>query len=329
MIAVRAIPGGGKNFIATLISKHYHSNDMMYYDGIFNEYFHSPHLDMNVTGSIRQPFWNGKKWIIISSDQKNNPIIMHEHEWWDDKSGIVKKFNLYKQSSGKVGVNPEKFSKNITEGFFIFCNEKEELNFVLKLIHIKVNGFRPLIVYDEKNNCSTAQQSINGLNLRALTSLGKGNDARFTIELAEKKMPYKKWIYFWKKYCIFIKQFPYMHTFSYFSMNYITQWLENNMSWDLYNPDIFLYYLEIHRENVKKINFNSVSLQSEQNKLEEVRKLQKENNMILHEINYKDLFFDLKPTGTILDNYMDEIKEYTDRNMRLIEGYESFYGKIL
>jgi hypothetical protein len=269
------------------------------------------------------------KGVIISAYEKNNPIITHEHEWWDDHSGIVKKFKLYKQSSGRVGVNPEKFSKNITEGFFIFCDEKKVLDFILKLIHIKVNGVRPLIVYDEKNNSSTAQQTIQALNLRALTSLGKGNDARFTIELANTKIFYKTWMEIWKKYCIFIKQFPYIHSFSYFSMNYITEWLEKDMSWDLYNPDIFLYYLEVHRENVKKINFNSISLEYEQNKLKQVRELQKRNNMILHKINYKDLFLNFKPTNTILDNYMSEIKEYTDRNIRLVAEYESFYGKIL
>ena len=324
MIAIRALPGGGKNFVATLLSKHYQSNDMMYYDNIFNEYFHSPHLDMNPSGNIKQPFWNGNKWITISAYEKNNPIIMHEHEWWVDQSRMVRKFDLYKQSSGRIGINPEKFGKNITEGFFIFCDEKKVLDFILKLIYIKVNGIRPSIVYDEKCNSSTAQQTIQGLNLRVLTSLGKGNDVRFTIELVNTKISYKIWIEIWKKYCIFIKQFPYTHSFSYFSMKYIAEWLEKNMSWDLYNPDIFLYYLEIHKETVL-----SISLEYEQNKLRQVKELQKKNNMILHEINYRDLFLDFKPTGTILDNYMGEIKQYTDRNIKMVAEYEAFYGKIL
>ena len=46
-------------------------------------------------------------------------------------------------------------------------------------------------------------------------------------------------------------------------------------------------------------------------------------------IAYKDMFLDLLNTATPFDNFKPEIKEYTKRNLQLIEMFENFYGEIL
>lgn len=331
MKTVRAIPGAGKNYIATLLSKHYHSNDAMHYDNVFNEYFHSPHLDQDENGRIKQPFWDENKWIIISGNPKENSIVTHEHEIWDDKSGIVKKFKLFNQSNGKVGLDPEKFTQSIKECYFIYCDEKEELDFACKLISIKINGARPLIVYDDETNSSTGEKSVSAAKLSVITSLGKSREVLSMLNAVQEKIPYKDWINIWREYCIFIQQFPYFYPFSYNSVGYIIHWLHENMSWDLCNADIFLWYLEECTENLRTVNFKQDLFKSgtEKKQLEKARQLQKENGMILHEIKYSDLFFHQKPTGTVLDNYLDDIKAYTEKNIKIIQEYENFYGKIL
>jgi hypothetical protein len=324
MIAVRAIPGAGKNFIATLLSKHYHSDNVMYYDKIFNEYFHSPYIIHNNLGYIKQPFWNGKNWDIIPSVQIENPIIMHEHEWINDGTGLVNGFKIYDQTNGKIGLKSN-WINYIVKGFFIYCDKQNEIDFVQKMLHIKVNGSRPLIVYDEKTESSTAEYSFEAQKLRLIGSLGKGFDLRNMIDYAMTKMTYKEWIYMWKQFCIFVNQFPYMVPFSFHNIIYFHDWLNDDMKWDLFNSDIFLLHLEIW----KKKNKNLFNLEYEKNKLNEIEKFKNRYGMQLYKINYSDLFFYQKPTGTVLDNYMDEIKKYSERNMKLLCDYESFYGKIL
>jgi hypothetical protein len=333
MIAVRAIPGAGKNFIATILSQHYNDCCLMYWDSVYNEYFHSQYLMTDINGPIKELIWDNKKWKILSGTERNDPIITHEHELINDQLGVVKRFKVYKESSGKIGINPEKFAEKITEGFFIYCDDQKILDFLTKLIYIKVNGYRPIISYDDLTSISSVSKSLESMKIQTITNGGKNNRPRDIIIKANSKMSYKEWINLWKQFSIFTKIFPYSHPLSRFNLNYVDFWLQDNMSWDLFDKNKYLKFLndrkDFHIKDLMIRNGETVTPHTELQKLDEVRKLKKQNNMILHEINYSDLFFDLKPTGTTLDNYMNEIKEYTDRNMKLIEGYESFYGKIL
>ena len=319
MIAVRAIPGAGKNFIATLISKHYHSNDFMYYDENSNEYFHSPHLTIAKNGKIKTPFWHNNKWKIISTEENESKILMHEHEWCYDPG--VNRFKFYKQSSGKVGIDVDKFLNIINEGYYIFTNDQKTDDFIKKLIYIKSNYSRPPIIFDD--NSSILQKNIDALNLRLFTVACLNSSRTIdTMKIINKVMGIKEWLKIWQKYCIFLKQFPYIAPMSPFSQYHIIKWVTEKKKWNLCDENIFLLNLELY----KKSNINQLD---KSENLEKIKELQKKTNMILYEINYKDLFFDLKPTGTILDNYMNEIRTYTERNRKLIDDYESFYGKIL
>ena len=329
MIAVRAIPGAGKNFIATLLSRHYNDKTLIYYDKVFNEYFHREYLISDSNGPIKEIFWGNSKWNIVSGKEITNPIITHEHELINDDFGMVKRFNIYKQSSGRIGISPEEYSKNINESFFIFCNDKKTLDFLKKLIHIKSNGYRSIIAYSELDNSVTFEKSFNSLKLQAVTNGGKLSKPNNIITLANEQMNYKEWINVWKKFNIFLKEFPYAYSFSRFNLNYLGIWLQNNRSWDLFNKEIYLSFMKNNNCHVKNNMNANITLETELKKLFEIRDLQKQTKMILHEINYKDLFLDFKSTNTILDNYMDEIKAYTERNIRLADDYESFYGKIL
>jgi hypothetical protein len=329
MIAIRALPGAGKNFIATLLSKHYNINNLMCYDEKFNEYFHSSYLLSDDKGEVKHPFWINNKWKILNSKKIKNLKLVHDHDWFDDGSGMVRKFRLYNITNGKVGIDSNEFNEKITEGFFIFCNNMKDIEFIFKLYIIKMCGQRPLIVYNNKNNISTASETYESIYLRMISSSGNCNDIQNTMYDVNKKLSYIEWIQIWRKYCNFIKKFPFIHVLSQLNMHYISTWLDANKKFNLFDENNFLTHYELYKINFKNNYFKNINLDNEQIKLNQVRKLQKQNNMILHEINYKDLFLDFKPTGTVLDNYMDEIKEYTTRNMKLIEDYESFYGKIL
>jgi hypothetical protein len=333
MIAVRAIPGAGKNFIATLLSKHYNDNSLMYWDSVYNEYFHSQYLVADTNGPIKELIWDNNKWKILSGTEISNPIIVHEHELINDHLGVVKRFQAYKKSSGKIGINPEEFVENITEGFFIFGDDQETLNFLTKLIYIKVNGYRPIISYNDLTGISSITKSLESLKIQTITNGGKNNKPRDLILKANNKMSYQEWINLWKKFCIFSKKFPYSHPLSRSNLYYIDSWIKDNMLWDLFDEHKYLNFIkdnkDFHIKDLMVRDNQIVTPQTELQKLEEVRELKKKNGILLYEINYKDLFLDFKPTNTVLDHYIDEIKAYTAHNVKLINEYEDFYGKIL
>jgi hypothetical protein len=55
----------------------------------------------------------------------------------------------------------------------------------------------------------------------------------------------------------------------------------------------------------------------------------KQSNPNIKEISYKDLFLDQIETGTVFDNFKNEIAEYTKRNLQLVETIENYFGEIL
>ena len=146
-------------------------------------------------------------------------------------------------------------------------------------------------------------------------------------------MSYQEWINLWKKFCIFSKKFPYSHPLSRSNLYYIDSWIKDNMLWDLFDEHKYLNFIKDNKDfHIKDLMIRDnqiVTPQTELQKLEEVRELKKKNGILLYEINYKDLFLDFKPTNTVLDHYIDEIKAYTAHNVKLINEYEDFYGKIL
>lgn len=325
MIAVRGLPGAGMKYISTLLSNYYHSNDVMYYDSNFNEYFHNAHLDQNKNGRIEQSFWDKNKWVTISGNPKENSIIMQEH---DIEHG--KKFRQFRKSNGRVGLDPKKFIQSMNECYFIYCDEKKELDFIQKLIFIKSKGYRPIIVYDNETNISSEQMSKSAVNLRMITSLVGGNMPPMLINKVQEKISYKDWINIWKEYCTFIQQFPYSFPLSYDNLNYIFYWLEENMSWNLYDTNMYMSYIQECMKVASGRKYTEFfDIELEKSKLVRARQIQKENGMILHEIKYSDLFFDQKSTDTILDSYLDDIKAYTKKNIKVIQEYENFYGEII
>ena len=327
MISVRAIPGAGKNFIATLLSKHYNTNTTMYYDSLLNEYFHNPDTVIDPNGNIIQPFWNGNTWDILSSreitHEESLNIINHEHEWFDDGSDVVRKFVQFHQSDGAIGLNPLTFYKDIREGYFIYCDKHSELIFAKKLLDMKQqNGSRPSFLID---NIIT-EYDIEVDRLRALSSTGKMWDFFRLIQSINEKMKLTDWINLWERYCMFLEQLPFNNPMSIRNIKYLSSWLLDDMKWELCNVNNYLARYEFIDENYKldKV-FDSTN---ELKKLDKARSVAKETGMILHEINYSDFFFDQKDTGTVLDCYKKEVAEYTAKNIEILDQYEQFYGLL-
>jgi hypothetical protein len=109
--SLRASPGAGKNFLATLLNN-YHNGDpfLIYYSQTYNEYFNTSEMLVDSDGPYTIPFWdNGWKFVNVrlrnSNDVKNK--VVHEHEWASTKVNSIRRFRAYNQSNGKMGINPK------------------------------------------------------------------------------------------------------------------------------------------------------------------------------------------------------------------------------
>lgn len=70
--SIRAIPGAGKNFLSTILAKHYNIDYFIqYFDKEFNEYFSNSELVARADGKIKTPFWNGSCWEILPCEGRN------------------------------------------------------------------------------------------------------------------------------------------------------------------------------------------------------------------------------------------------------------------
>jgi hypothetical protein len=265
-----------------------------------NEYmFHHKNFTIN-HGNIEKIHWGRSKWDILTNIEINKPKILPYH----DVTNINEK---------------------IKECFYICCNTEKEVKFTTKLLFIKANGIGSFLSFDNSKNISTLEKSRQSDHLANDTDVYNHHILLDLIELINKNISYNKWINIWKNYQKFIKNFPYYYSFSRISLLYIKFWLKSNMIWDLLNPNSFFMFIKKEHKKIEKHFIPEIIIQKELKTLNNI----KQNNIILHEINYLNLFFDQKPTGTILDNYMDEIRLYTERNINLINNYESFYGKLL
>lgn len=300
MILIKAIPGSGKNMIASLVCRHYNIPCVSYHDNLRNQCHHSPYIGSKKDGKIIQPFWNGNQWDFIFADPVNTKIL-HEHSW-------------------------RRIPEFTTEVYYVYCDKPEEFTFLKKLICIKRNGIKPFITFTDNYS------SLDLEDLGQLGSISKNSSIKLKnlLNLSTNKLTYKQWITVWKNFCRFINNFPYLIPLSIDCISYLTIWLNEDMSWDLYDRDMFLiFHKNQHNENLIRINLNNVNVDTEIQELKQARKYCKDNNIILNEINYSDLFFNKKKTNTILDYYEKDIKEYTESNLLTIKNYEDIYGELL
>ena len=306
--SLRASPGAGKNFLATLLNN-YHNGDpfLIHYSQTYNEYFNTSEMVVDSNGPYTIPFWDsGWKFVNVrlrnSNDVRNK--VVHEHEWTSKDS---RRFKAYIESNGNIGINPKSFIKNTIEGYYITTKTPEEYNFIAKLIFIKkFLGDRPNILFDEEySNLSKSDLFIIS-RLSPCKSINKTLNANI-----------HKWIEFVR---FLNKEIPYCYPLSELNLNYFAKC-------NTFNNDSYLIYYEQFKANWLK-TWTEIELKNIKTEIKNLEKF-KQSNPNIKEIPYKDLFLDQIETGTVFDNFKNEIAEYTKRNFQLVETIENYLGKIL
>lgn len=334
--AIRAIPGAGKHFLAALLWKHHYGNydNIFHYSEKFNEYFscNAAQYIKKSNGQYSLPFWKGSHWENINiSKSKNQFEIITDHEWLD---GLLK-FKYQKSTEPTIRDYFEKKSQLI-EGYYITTPTLEEIRYVYKLYLIKAMfGDRNSLMFDSK--ASNISDPKRFEYIRSITSTKRSSNYE---QLAE--VDYIKVMDYWKEFVLFLQNVPYSYPFSRFNMSFFYEFLFGKIN---LNEDEYLTYFEHFRLNFEKGNqsrfFNingsadfkyynpsdaeiKEQLMYEKNHL---NKFKKEINN-LYVINYRDLFLDYNTTHTVFDEFTNEIKEYTNRNNKLIKEIESFFGEV-
>ena len=312
--SLRASPGAGKNFLSTLLNNYYNGDPfLIYYSRLYNEYFNTSEMLMDKDGPYTIPFWNnGWEFINVrlrnSNDVKNK--VVHEHEWASTKvdgSEYIRRFETYNQTNGKMGINPETFIKQTIQGYYVTTKSPEEYNFIAKLIFIKKSlGDRPNILFDEEYSNLSKSDLFTISRLSPCKSIDKTLNANI-----------HKWIEFVR---FLNKEIPYCYPLSELNLNYFAKC-------NTFNNDSYLIYYEQFKANWFK-TWTEIELKNIKTEIKNLEKF-KQSNPNIKEISYKDLFLDQIETGTVFDNFKNEIAEYTKRNFQLVETIENFFGKIL
>jgi hypothetical protein len=307
--SLRASPGAGKNFLATLLNN-YHNGDpfLIHYSQTYNEYFNTSEMVVDSNGPYTIPFWDsGWKFVNVRLRNSNDVTnkVVHEHEWTSKDS---RRFKAYIESNGSIGINPKSFIKNTIEGYYITTKTPEEYNFIAKLIFIKkFLGNRPNILFDEE---------YSNFSKRSLFTISRLSPCKLTLNKSFSANIHK---------CIeFVrflnKEVPYSYAFSELNLKYFS-------TYNSFNIDSYLLHYDQFKDNWLKdwINRELKVIKIEIENLEKFKQF----NPNIKEISYKDLLLDQIETGTVFDNFKNEIAEYTKRNFQLVETIENFFGKIL
>lgn len=327
--SVRTVPGAGENFITTLLTNHYNlKHNVQYYDDEFNEYFINSELIVKENGSIESPFWSGTGWDFIRCElRKDNEYqqrVVHEHEWIDEGDEYIRRFNVNKMDP-TLGVDPDKIIKDTLEGFWVSCTTKEETDFVKKVFIVKrYFGSRPPVIYNQSDS------SLNGTRefkiIRSLSSVGNDKEVVKYILLAMSKMNFKEFVDIWKEYFYFLKELPLNYSLSCWNSHYFYQWLQNP-NFELCDIDNYIISFQSFIE--KELKSCPRLLHIDPNREQHMEKVIRSYGKKINVIRYRDFFLEQKPTGTVLDQYINEVLEYTNKNKKLVKDFENFYDEIL
>lgn len=325
--AIRAAPGAGRNFLAVLLNRHYNNNSfLIHYSKTFNEYFNTSELVPDVNGKYTIPFWDNKfKFINLRERIDSDYIdrIVHEHEWMEtDRDIRIRRFEAFAIDSNS-GINPKTFIENIIQGYYITLETQEEINFVTKLIYIKKYfGDRPELMYD-KDISSISHPDEYDVIVK-LSPIGTAQTQFNPYMLKLETVSTSEMLTLWEKYITFLKEnVPLYYPLSDFNLYYFSQYFIEKYS--LFNIDCYLTYYERFKRSKLKKHYVPNHMLREETKIKKI----KSKDVNFKVIAYKDMFLDLLNTDTPFDNFKPEIKEYTKRNLQLIEMFENFYGEIL
>ena len=200
----------------------------------------------------------------------------------------------------------------VVVGYYITTKTPEEYNFITKMIFIKkFLGNRPNIMFDKKYSNFSSDSISKILFLSPLGNLEIGYN--YDLDITR-----------WIEFVNFLQKIPYSYPLSGLNYNYFVEY--NTGKFKL-NIDTYLIYYEQFKDNwLKSWNNNELKfIKLEIKNLEQF----KQANPNIKEISYKDLFLDQIETGTVFDNFKNEIAEYTKRNFQLVETIENYFGKIL
>lgn len=324
---IRAIPGAGKNFLGHLLWHYHNGNDrsLIHYSPEYNEYFTTSDV-IRDSGPFTVPFWSDNHWkmintrIINSSDNYIN--IQHEHDWTSEANTKRQRLN---RENPQYGFDNKNLSHKLIEGYYITTTTAEELDFVYKLYYIKrMFGDRPNGVFtDEKTTLNTYDNEYE--IIRLIHPVGsQGELAKFEFTDIEKL------INNWKKYLIFLKNENNSYPLSRFNLHYFQSYHKIDGKVRVMNKDSYLNFYEKFKEEAAD------TFQTYYPKLKFKKDWLDYENVLINDFNlpnvkmipYKKLFLDQKPTNTPFDLYLDEIKEYTEKNIKLIQKIENYFGEI-
>ena len=75
---IRTIPGGGRNFLATLLNKHYNNVFTVHHSKLSNEYFGLDGITFTPAADVTIPFWSGR-WEFLKAEVTELNNISHGH----------------------------------------------------------------------------------------------------------------------------------------------------------------------------------------------------------------------------------------------------------
>lgn len=331
--AIRGLPGAGKNFLAVLLNRYYNNDDQLfYYSKEFNEYFNSAELYITPDGDITLPCWFDNKWNMIKvrlyqpGDTKCK--VVHEHEWVLNENETLDRVRRFSanQLNKDWGYDYNTFVESIQEGYYITNHTKEELDFLKKLIFIKKEfGDRPNVMFDEENSTisNNTQWAYGMKNLSSVTT-------SHYIELMKRTVQTGLSTSFildnWSEFVRMLngEQISFAYPLSNYSKIYFDKFLNGEFK-KVDDIDQYLMYYEVFKNEVPGWWYTSKNF--EQEELDKI-KMVKDRNPDIKVISYNDLILNPIQTNTPFDHYRNEIEIYTDRNKKLIQQFENFWGKI-
>tara|TARA_R110000868_G_scaffold140545_2_gene356288 strand:- start:3676 stop:4572 length:897 start_codon:yes stop_codon:yes gene_type:complete len=286
---IRTAPGAGRNFLASLLNNHHYGDPFLI------------HYSQTYNEYFNTPV------MVVDPD---GPYII---PFWSDNAWqlITTRATISNELSFRIRTDHGRGSKtinnikNATDGYYVTVETNEEINIVSKLIFIKKHlGVRPLVLFSQN------ESSFNNDELQTLKSfLSNNKNWLLDSNFYSNDLIYN--ISQWSVYVEFFKQIPHSYAFSSLNFSYFINNYKKEPSMVSY-LSYYEYYKNTDMEKYKREELFDIDI-----------------SPTLKRISYKSLFLDCDNTNSVFDNFKDEIKEYTKRNLELVENIENFFGEIV
>ena len=298
---IRALPGAGKNFLASLICN---KANILHHNKIFNEYFNSADLIKDKNGPSTMVVWDEYKWKFISvKTADGDSQVRHRHELGTGQSAQC-----------------------------YITHQPEDLDFVRTLFFIKSKLGGPAIAVFNRNASS---YNLSKELSTHKDQLPRGHKHIYSVINEWKGLSQKNILLSWIQFVTFIKdKVPMGYPFSRINIAYFSECILQER-FEIDNTNHYLMFIDEYKDIFIKTIGVQFNMSTEKELLDQY------NNDIYYEkeqaqyvkrsnitiLQYNELFTG-KKTNTVFDNFKDELLLYNERNIALVKRAEDFYGPL-